>query len=420
MVVRLFNIVVTAPARRARISFPTHLRWADLGTVLMIFALSRLAFYGAALFALSFLPRSAAWAGQIDLTRYPLLALHWRWDAIHYYSIALGGYGAAAGTVPTEQPQVLTAFFPLTPLLTRGLAFLGGQPNELSLAVAGIVISHIATLIAFWLLFELVREETGDRAMAQRAVLYAAIFPLAFFYAVPYAEPVFLATSLGTFLAARRGHWVWAGVWATAAAATRPFGILLLPVLALEILLALRRGDLPVARFPRALLGLWLAPIGLLLFMLHLWQRVGDPVAFVHAQSIFWHREPVFPLATLWHGLNYTLHPSLSGNTDTYALTVLHTVIVWGGVLILIASLRTWRPAYVLYGVLLFAQVLLVPWPGTLIMHTLGRSVMVYFPLYLSLARWGRRPVVHHAIVLLWLPLYGLLTALYVCWYFVA
>lgn len=52
-------------------------------------------------------------------------------------------------------------------------------------------------------------------------------------------------------------------------------------------------------------------------------------------------------------------------------------------------------------------------------MHSLGRSVMIYFPLYLSLARW-RRPVVHYAIVLLWLPLYGLLTALYVSWYFVS
>lgn len=53
-------------------------------------------------------------------------------------------------------------------------------------------------------------------------------------------------------------------------------------------------------------------------------------------------------------------------------------------------------------------------------MHSLGRSVMVCFPLYLSLARWGSRPAVHPAIVLLWLPLSGLLTALYVCWYFVA
>ncbi len=53
-------------------------------------------------------------------------------------------------------------------------------------------------------------------------------------------------------------------------------------------------------------------------------------------------------------------------------------------------------------------------------MHSLGRSVMVLFPVYITLAQWGKRPIVHHAILVLWLPLFGLLTALYVCWYFVA
>lgn len=424
MVARLFSAVRAAPARRAR-SWPvSSARWADLGSVLIIFALSRLAFYGAALFALAFLPRAPGWSGQIELTRYPLLALHWRWDAIHYYSIALGGYGATAGTVPTEQPAILSAFFPLAPLLTRALALLGslwsGQLDTVTLAMAGVAVSHIATLTAFWLLFELVREETGDRATAQRAVLYAAIFPLAFYYAVPYAEPLFLATSLGAFLSARRGHWLRAGLWAAAASATRPFGILLLPVLLLEALLAWRRGALPRAELPRVGLALALAPVGLLLFMLHLWQRVGDPLIFARAQALFWNREPVFPLLTLWRGLWYVLRPGLSDNADMYGRTLLHTTIVWGGLLVLLASLRSWRPSFVLYAALLLVQMLAVPWPGTTIMHSLGRSVMVCFPLYLSLARWGSRPAVHHAIVLLWLPLYGLLTALYVCWYFVA
>lgn len=420
MVARFWTIVVATPARRARIAIPTQVRWRDLGMVFIIFLFSRLAFYAAALFALSFMPRAPAWAGQIELTRYPLIALHWRWDAIHYYSIALSGYGAAPGTVPTEQPQILVAFFPLFPLLTRLLASLFVQPDELSLAVAGIVIIHIATLLAFWFLYELVREDTHDRATAQRAVLYAAIFPLAFYYAAAYAEALFLATSLGSFLAARRGHWIRAGLWAAAAAATRPFGILLVAVLALEAVLAWRHGALPAAKVPRMLLGLWLAPLGLVLFMIHLWQRVGDPLAFAQAQAQFWNREPVFPWTTLWQGLGFVLRPSLSANMDMYARTLWHAAIIFSGLIILIASLRRWRASYIVYSVLLFAQVLSVPWPGTTLLHSLGRSIMICVPLYLTLARWGKQPSVHHAIILLWLPLYGLLTALYVCWYFVA
>lgn len=424
MVARLFSVVIAAPARRAQSRLGARFRWDDLGIVLLIFAASRLAFYGAAFFGLAFMSRAPAWPGQIELTGYPLVALHWRWDAIHYYSVALGGYGAASGMVPSDPPEMLAAFFPLFPLLTRGLALLASgwwRPlDELSLAVAGIVVSNIATLLAFWLLFTLVLDETEDRSTALRAVLYAAIFPLALFYAVPYAESTFLAASLGAFLAARRGHWVVAGVCAAAASATRPFGILILPALMLEALLAWRSSELPVTSLPRTLLGIGLAPVGLLLFMLYLWLRVGDPLAFVHAQEIFWHREAVFPLTTLWRGLGYVLHPGLSNNAETYGRTILHAGIVWGGLLLLAASFRTLRPAFVLYGILFFVQMLAVPWPGTTIMHSLGRSAMVCFPIYISLARWGRYPVVHHAIVLLWLPLYGLLTALYVCWYFVS
>jgi hypothetical protein len=416
MVTRFLSVVAAAPDRRVRPSFGAQIRWADFGTVLLIFILSRVAFYAAGLLGLAFLPRAPKWSGQIDLTGYPLLALHWRWDAIHYYSVALGGYGAAAGTVPTDPPAMLPAFFPLFPLLMRGLALLWGAPNQIGLVVAGILISHAAMLIALWLLFQVALEETDDRATAQRAVLYLAIFPLAVYYAVPYAEPVFLAASLGTFLAARREQWVRAGLWAAAACVARPFGALLLAVLFVEALLAWQRG----ARSWRMLAGLALAPSGLLLFMLHLWQRVGDPLAFVHAQTIFWHREPVFPLTTLWRSVTYILHPALSDSAGTYSLTLLHAATVWGGLLVLIASLRIWRPTFVLYAVLLFVQILAVPWPGAAIMHTLGRSVMICFPLYLSLARWGRHPAVHHAIVLLWMPLYGLLAALYVCWYFVA
>jgi hypothetical protein len=74
----------------------------------------------------------------------------------------------------------------------------------------------------------------------------------------------------------------------------------------------------------------------------------------------------------------------------------------------------------VLYGALFFAMVLSSPWPGQTLMHSLGRSIMVLFPVYITLARWGRRPAVHHAIVMLWLPLQALLAALYARWFFVA
>ncbi len=84
------------------------------------------------------------------------------------------------------------------------------------------------------------------------------------------------------------------------------------------------------------------------------------------------------------------------------------------------ASWRHWRPAYVLYGLLLFGVSLSSPLSGDWTMQSQGRYAMVFFPVYITLARWGHRSSVHHAILLLWLPLFGLLTALYLHWHFVA
>ena len=405
--------------------------WPGLRTVLVIFLLSRLAFYVAAFAGRGLVPEVRGDPVQVDVNGPLSVALHWRWDAIHYYSIAVGDYNFYyQHPMLGNRPDVLYAFFPLLPLLTRITAtVLGGlrlpaplpiTEGETAPLLAGVLVVHAASLLAFWLLFQLAREETGDEGTAQRAVLYTAVFPLAFYYAVPYAEPVFLAASIGTFLAAQRAQWVRAGLWAALASAARPFGILLLPALALEIILAARRGEVQTRALPRALLGLLLAPVGLFLFMLYLWQRTGDPLSFIHVQQSDWNRRQVFPLTTLWRGLGYALNPSLSDSAGTYARTVLHTVIVFLFLAVLIVSVRRWRPSYVLYGLLLFTMFLSRPWPGVTIMHTLGRSAMILFPVYITLAHWGKRPAVHQAILLLWLPLFGLLTAVYVAWYFVA
>ncbi len=405
-------------------------RWQEFGSVLRIFVLSRLAFYAAALLGTNPLPHASN-AVRVDFNGTSLLALHWRWDAVHYGSIAVGGYNQYYRyPMPGNTPETLHAFFPLQPLLIRFAAtLLHGFRTPAALPIteapwqlllAGVVVVHIATLLAFWLLFMLVCDETGDAATAQRAVLYTAIFPLAFFYAVPYAEPVFLAASVGAFLAARRRHWVRAGVAVAAATATRPFGVLLLPVLALELGLAWRQGALRKQAWRRAVLGVLVAPLGILLFMLFLWHQVGDPLAFIHAQQSGWHRDPVIPLVTVWRGLGYVLHPSWSTERPTYAITVVHTAIVVGFLGILVVSVRQWRPTYILYGLLLFAQILSVPWPGQSLMHTLGRSAMLLFPVYITLARWGRRAAIDQLILLLWLPLFGVLAALYAAWVFVA
>ena len=427
--------VEEAPVDERTKSKPTlldglHARWPGLRVVLLIFVLSRLAFYVAALYGSWAVPEMETEPARVAVKGPTALNMHWRWDAVHYYSIAIGGYNFYySNPMPGNEPTGLPAFFPMFPLLTRIMStLLGGLRPPAPLPIwaaspvpllAGVLVVHGAALLAFWLLFRLAREETGDEATARRAVLYTAIFPLAFYYAIPYTESLFLATTVGAFLAARNQQWVRAGLWGAAASATRLTGLLLLPVLLIELALAWRRGELRPPAWGRAVLGLLLVPVGLLLFMLHLWQRTGDPLAFLHAQA-FWNRQRLFPLTTVWRGIRYALPPNWIERPDLYARNLLQTLIVVGFLVVLIVSVREWRPSYLVYGLLLFSLSLSSPLSGAWTMQSQGRYAMILFPVYITLARWGRRPAVHQAILLLWLPLLGLLTALYLHWHFVA
>lgn len=119
-----------------------------------------------------------------------------RWDAAHFLSIALtGGYPS----LPSH------AFFPLYPLLVRGLACLLSFSSAPSLAVlvaAALLVTNIAFFMATLALHELTRRVvTGNEgrrttrreedAMERVAFLSALLYicsPASIFYTTAYSE----------------------------------------------------------------------------------------------------------------------------------------------------------------------------------------------------------------------------------------
>jgi hypothetical protein len=357
------------------------------------------------------------------------LARHWRWDAVHYYELATLGYPSPEVIAASPQfgPRIRPAFFPLLPLLIRGVAacFNGLDfPAALPIArvqpvvlLSGIVVGHAVALLAFWLVYQLAWGETNDAATARRAVLYTAFFPLGFYYAVPYTEALFLLTSVAVFLASRRQQWVRAGLWAAAASATRVAGVALAPVLVVAIVLAWRAGKLE--SWKRALTGAVLSPMGLMLFMLHLWQRTGDPLAFVHAQADWW-REPMIPFTPLAKSVYYLVRPDLNFAANTYVLNVINLLIVGSFLAIFAVSFWRWHLTYKVYGALFFTLILSSGLPYEFVLQSVGRYATVFFPVYIALAQWGRNATLHRRMLLLSIPLFVVFTILYVQWsYFV-
>ena len=147
-----------------------------------------------------------------------------RYDSGWFYGIAASGYTFVEGG------RSNLAFFPLYPMLIRGLGELFGGAQE-DYYFAGILISWFSFAAAMSLLYRLARLDLPHDSAA-RATTYAIVFPSGFFFGVVYSEALFLLTLVGAALAFRTKHWVLAAVAAAAMTATRVNGVMFLPALA--------------------------------------------------------------------------------------------------------------------------------------------------------------------------------------------
>lgn len=111
------------------------------------------------------------------------------WDGRWYRMVAANGYSL----VPGHKSDA--AFFPLYPLLLRGVHSLG-----LGFVTSGVVISNLVFLVGLIAFFEL----TGmllSREEAQRAAVWVCVFPLSFVFSMAYPTGlVFAAFALSMIL----------------------------------------------------------------------------------------------------------------------------------------------------------------------------------------------------------------------------
>jgi hypothetical protein len=155
-----------------------------------------------------------------------------RWDSEWYLLIAERGYGdddAFLGLPVAYRRGDDAGFFPLYPMLVRGVAALG--PSTL---LAGVLVSNLALLAALALLREMTRREHGE-VIAGRTVWILLAFPTSFFLSAVYAESLLLATLLGSIALARAGRPLLAGICAAACALSKPTGLLVLVPLVIEL-----------------------------------------------------------------------------------------------------------------------------------------------------------------------------------------
>lgn len=323
-----------------------------------------------------------------------------RLDALWFLKIATHGYSKADASA---------AFFPLYPAVIAALSFvLGGHP-----LAASLLISNGAFLGALMVMYVLTRGELSED-LARRAVLYTAVFPTAFFFLAPYSESLFLLLVLLSLWSARRRRWALAGATGALAALTRNLGVLMVPALVAEAVhqwLARGRDRPPVKEV------LWsLVPaVGLAAYLLY-WQAFsGDWLAPLHKQAN-WQRALANPLVTLDRGTQdaFRYIGFYPGGYHTLDWLIAVPVIAAG-----IYAVIRFRPIYGIFAV----AALLVPLASMFEARPLiaySRYALPVFPIYWAFAKWtGGRRAAHELVVAASATLLGLMTLLFVNWYYV-
>jgi Gpi18-like mannosyltransferase len=292
-----------------------------------------------------------------------------QWDSEWYFKIATEGYRYNGD--PTVQQNIV--FYPLYPMLARGLAAISG----LTPADALLLISNVAGLSAIVALFKLVREEFGD-PLALATIALLSFFPASVLLSAGYTEPLELLLIVLFFLVLKQQRYLSAALFAGLAVADRSTGIVLLPVLLWEMWRNRDHKPFLAVLLPCILL----ATSGVWLFMIYLWIQFGDPFVFADGQAAF-HRETTFA-ARLIAALTF----------EPFSRMILNDWNPWGQdswftllfmVLIAVGWFRL-RSSWTLFtlGVLLLPYLTLSGGPAGFV--SMSRFNLVSFPLFVVLA----------------------------------
>ncbi len=219
------------------------------------------------------------------------------WDCTWYRTIAEEGYDLAPG-VRYRTGGANWAFFPLSPLL----AGLGARLTGLPVVTIGFLLSNLyatAAVLAARPLFD------GNHRAYWLYAAMVLVGPFSFLFSSLHTEALFILLTTLAFVALRKSNYVAAGAAVALLSATRLTGVLLTVAMLIGAVIDHRRAgtswrELPWRLFGdrRLLLGLALAPVGVIAYMAYLRLHVGDGLGFLHIQRA-WGRWLGNPLESL-------------------------------------------------------------------------------------------------------------------------
>lgn len=327
--------------------------WHNIKPVVALFFAWRLLLITVERIALKLFPLQPDFLGPIPWANF---------DGVHYLNIAQAGYR-----------QYLEAFFPLYPFLIRWFSnYFVGSPTYIAL-----VISHVSTFIMIILFYKLVF--LYDKKSALWSTVLFLLFPTSFFLVAAYSDGLYLLLALLAFHFIVKHKWWQAGIIGLFASTTRVFGVYLLLSALYEYFSTQKRVRLV------DIVALGLIPLGLVFYMMYLWQLRGDPLAFFHVQPVFGANrsgsELIFLPQVIWRYVKI-----LSSVPATSFLYQIATFEFLSFILSLVLIVKAWQwklnRSYLLYSVFVIITPTLT---GTL--SSFPRYILSAFPLFFILGK---------------------------------
>lgn len=375
------------PEPRAEALPVTRSLAADLATVLLLFVAWRGLLFGADYVGRAMtIPR----VQHLHYAASPFWDGYVRHDSLHYADVIRRGYRVQP-VGPFKGMAVNAAFFPLYPYTVKALARVkipGYGRLFGTIWAPGLIVSNVALILSLVYMLRIARlylDEDG----ARRSLVYLLAFPTSFFFSAFYTESVFLLTTTAAFYHFFKGQHARCGVWGLLAATSRSPGVMLVPAFVLGHLWARR---FRVSRSDLSLLWLGLIPCGILLYMGMLYAKLGDPMAFMRAQSA-WGRSFTMPHRTLWAAvtsINWSLPLGNFGNTN-WAFEFSMGIVFLALPLLLLRGFHKALP--------IFALLLILMPLTTGVVAGMPRYAAVAFPSFFALAKLGENRAADRLIV---------------------
>lgn len=303
-----------------------------------------------------------------------------QWDGQWYERIATEGYPEQLPVDDRGQVrQNPWAFYPIFPMLARGLMALTGW----SFAVSGTVVATVLGYAAALLVAGLLRDKLGA-PVALGGVALLGSFPASPTFQVAYTESLALLLLAAVLWLLVRERWWWAAVVALLAGLARPIALPLgLVALVCVVVRWRRRHERPV---PPREWGAMLATLvscglsGLVWPTIAAW-RTGVPDAYTLTMSSWRGGEPVTPFLPSVERAQWLWGDVLGLVVLAAGLGLLVLAVMGPWAAGLGPAMRTWCLGYALY---LFAA--LDPWTS------IYRYLMLLFPLYVVMVGGGWSP----------------------------